>query len=244
MEEAYRIFDYLPLSYKTETEQEYITFLWETFENNYEQGKYQFAFLAYHMLFMSFVYFIIWQIKTNKKEDFDKALVAFQNETERDFLNATSPFVFHKVNESVIFRFLKLIGCSKQEIGNYVKVVRYRNDIAHSCGNIFLNAQNTMDEKITLILRYIDEIQDYSKTIIQNSFEDFLISSSNIDEREYSEDTDQIREILIHKNYLSSKDVTICSEYDITQLNTHTEYSKIETMFNIFQNEYSELEIL
>ncbi len=66
MEEAYQIFEYLPISYKTEKEQEYITFLWEAFENNYAKGKYQFAFLAYHMLFMSFVYFIIWRIKTNR----------------------------------------------------------------------------------------------------------------------------------------------------------------------------------
>lgn len=39
MEEAYQIFDYLPLSYKTEKEQEYINFLRETFEANYENCK-------------------------------------------------------------------------------------------------------------------------------------------------------------------------------------------------------------
>jgi len=32
------------------------------FETNFTYGKYQFAFLAYHMLAMSFVYFNIWQI--------------------------------------------------------------------------------------------------------------------------------------------------------------------------------------
>lgn len=31
MDEAYEIFDYLPLSYKSEKDQEYINFLWETF---------------------------------------------------------------------------------------------------------------------------------------------------------------------------------------------------------------------
>ena len=62
MDEALDLSDYLPVSFKTPSEEEYISFLWETFEVNYDSGKYQFAFLAYHMLMMSFVYFNIWQI--------------------------------------------------------------------------------------------------------------------------------------------------------------------------------------
>jgi hypothetical protein len=54
MEEAAELGNYLPLSYKTEDEQGYIAFLWDAFETNYTYGKYQFAFLAYHMLTMSF----------------------------------------------------------------------------------------------------------------------------------------------------------------------------------------------
>ena len=63
MEEAAELGNYLPLSFKSPKEQEYIEFLWDAFETNYTHGKYQFAFLAYHMLTMSFVYFNIWQIK-------------------------------------------------------------------------------------------------------------------------------------------------------------------------------------
>ena len=57
MEEAAELWDYLPLSVNSPNEQKYVTFLWEAFETNYTHGKYQFAFLAYHMLTMSFVYF-------------------------------------------------------------------------------------------------------------------------------------------------------------------------------------------
>ena len=63
MEEAAELGNYLSISFKTPKEQEYIEFLWDAFETNYTHGKYQFAFLAYHMLTMSFVYFNIWQIK-------------------------------------------------------------------------------------------------------------------------------------------------------------------------------------
>ena len=62
MDEATELANYLPLSFKTRSEQDYIRFLWEAFESNCENGKYQFAFLAYHMLTMSFVYFNVWQI--------------------------------------------------------------------------------------------------------------------------------------------------------------------------------------
>ena len=67
MEEAAELADYLPLSFKTPKEQEYIAFLWDAFETNYAHGKYQFAFLAYHMLTMSFVYFNIWQINRRNR---------------------------------------------------------------------------------------------------------------------------------------------------------------------------------
>ncbi len=45
MEEASELGNYLPLSFKTPKEQEYIAYLWDTFETNYTHGKYQFAFL-------------------------------------------------------------------------------------------------------------------------------------------------------------------------------------------------------
>ncbi len=47
-EDAFQILDYLPCLYKTTQEEEYINFLWETFEANYEKEKYQFVFIVYH----------------------------------------------------------------------------------------------------------------------------------------------------------------------------------------------------
>ena len=69
MEEAADLSDYLPLSFSSPKEQEYVAFLWDAFETNYTHGKYQFAFLAYHMLTMSFVYFNIWQIKKMEAQE-------------------------------------------------------------------------------------------------------------------------------------------------------------------------------
>lgn len=99
MEEAVELANYLPLSFKTPKEQEYIEFLWDAFETNYTHGKYQFAFLAYHMLTMSFVYFNIWQIKQNEPGDFANGLIGFNKDVEKGLLAATSPFSFSVVQE-------------------------------------------------------------------------------------------------------------------------------------------------
>lgn len=142
MDEAVELGNYLPLSFKTPKEQEYIAFLWDAFESNYKNNKYQFAFLAYHMLTMSFVYFNIWQIKQNELKDFEKGLIGFARD-EMSLLTASSPFAFSVVPERSILRLLKLIGCDNAKIGTYAKLVDDRNDTAHSNGNIFFSTQDT-----------------------------------------------------------------------------------------------------
>src|SRR5438874_341948 len=102
MEEALELGNYLPLSFKTPSEQDYVRFLWDAFETNYKAEKYQFAFLAYHMLTMSFVYFNIWQIKKTVPDDFEKGLIGFGKDFESKIANASSPFVLSTVNERTI----------------------------------------------------------------------------------------------------------------------------------------------
>ena len=174
MEDAVELSKYLPLSYKSPAEQEYIAFLWDAFASNYEHGKYQFAFLAYHMLTMSIVYFNIWQIRQARLEDFEKGLIGFGKDVEKNLLGATSPFVFSTVNERSILRFLKLIGCDNGKIGTYAKLVYDRNETAHPNGHIFFSTQAALDTKITEILRVVDEIQTHSKCVIEDVYRDFL----------------------------------------------------------------------
>jgi len=218
MEEAAELGNYLPLSFKSPKEQEYIEFLWDAFETNYTHGKYQFAFLAYHMLTMSFVYFNIWQIKQTEPKDFAMGLIGFGKESEKSLLEATSPFVFSTVNERSILRFLKLIACDNAKIGTYVKLVDDRNATAHPNGNIFFSTQAALDAKIAEILRVVDEIQGHSKPVIEHCYREFLLHNHDPEEREYPEAADQIREIFIHGHYLSQKDVEICLGFDLASL--------------------------
>ena len=186
MTEALQIMEYLPHSFKTPSEQEYIQFLLETFESNYNNQKYQFAFLAYHMLTMSFIYFNIWQIKKIEPSDFQKAMIGFSKDHERQLLNATSPFTFWLINESTVMRFFKLIGCDNEKVGNYARLVKDRNDTAHTNGNIYYSTQEALNRKIAEILRVVAEIETHSQSIIEKCYHKFLIESHDPDEREYA----------------------------------------------------------
>jgi hypothetical protein len=237
MEEAAELGSYLPLSFKTRSEQEYIAFLFDAFETNYTHGKYQFAFLAYHMLTMSFVYFNIWQIRQARLEDFEKGLIGFPRD-EKALLTATSPFAFSIVPERTMLRFLKLIACDNDKIGNYAKLVDLRNDIAHPNGNIFFSTQAALDAKITEILRVVDEIQTHSRPVIEHCYREFLLQNHDPDEREYPDATDQIREMLIHDNYLSQKDIDICLGFDLDNLADRPEIDGIRTLHEVLKSGY------
>ena len=231
MEEAAELGNYLPLSFKTRSEQEYIAFLWDTFETNYTHGKYQFAFLAYHMLTMSSIYFNIWQIRQAKPKDFEMGLIGFGKDIEKSLLTATSPFTFSSVKERSILRLLKLIDCDNGKIGTYAKLVDDRNEVVHPNGNIFFSTVAALDDKITEILRVVDEIQNHSKSVIEHVYREFMLQNHDPEEREYPDAVDQIREVLIHGNYMSQKDIEVCLGFDLAELGERAEFPQIEELY-------------
>jgi hypothetical protein len=235
MEESFELSNYLPIRFKNRNEEEYIEFLWDSFRSNYQNEKYQFSFIAYHMLFMSFVYFNVWQIKKINKKDYEKITLGFHT----CFELPTSPFIFSEESESKIFTLFRLFGLGKDKIGQYKTIVKLRNDVAHSNGNIFFRGQETLDNKITEILRFSEEIQQHTKSAIQDCFEKFLIESQNEEERCYIVVQEQINEELVHEHYLSQKDLEFCLEYDITKLSGQPNYAEIEKIFEELNNEYA-----
>lgn len=244
MEEALEMEQYLPASFRSPKEQEYLQFLWEAFETNYTHAKYQFAFLAYHMLTMSFVYFNIWQIKQAAPEDFAKGLIGFGKDIEKNLLNASTPFTFSTVNERTMLRFLKLIQCDNGKIGTYAKLVDDRNETAHPNGNIFYSTPEALDRKITEILRVVAEIQEHSCGIILNGYRSFLLDSADPEEREYPDPADQVRETLIHGSYFSAKDIQFCADLDIAEeFSSHQNYVEIESLHQALRTRFPALEI-
>lgn len=234
-DDAYEIGSYLPASFNTPAEQEYISFLWEAFEVNYANGKHQFAFLACHMLMMSFVYSKLWQIRKILCDDFNKSLLAFDQRTENRITAIGSPFGFSAAPEKTVMRFLKLIGCDYFEIGNYQKLVDERNDAAHANGTIPVNSQRVLDQKITQIIRAIDEIQGHSIPLIEESYKDFLVKSASIGRLYADERKARITEVLMRPNYFSTRDLEVCARFDITDLGSRKGFSYIRSLHQSLQ---------
>jgi hypothetical protein len=70
-----------------------------------------------------------------------------------------------------------------------------------------------------------------------------LEESNNSDDREYSEDADQIREVLIHAHYLSQKDIEICAAFDWRtqeKLEMHTNAPGIDSLHQTLRATYAE----
>jgi hypothetical protein len=234
MDDALPILEYLPNSFREPGEQEYINFLWDAFASNYENEKYQFAMLPYHMLYMSFVYFSVWQIKLMRPRDFENASI-FVPQKERDILRATSPFTFSVVNERSVFRFLKLIGCEDQHTGSFAKLVDVRNELAHSNGLINCRDQRSADQRINEVMRQVQAIQSHMTPLLHECMKQFLVESCT-DEAgmQYDNPEDQIRELLVHKHYFSRKDIEACRIFDIQSLATQPRFEAMQVLFDEF----------
>lgn len=238
MDAALEIHDYLPVAYPSAGEGEYIRFVWEAFESNYVAGKYQFAMLAFHMLYMSHVYFSVWQIKQAKPEAFTHA-VLFQQK-EKELLTASSPFTFSEVNERSIFKFLRLAGCENQHIGQFQKLVDQRNEIAHPNGNIFFSDQATADRRIEEVMQQIRGIQAHMPPVLHACLLQFLRDSASPDEREIADIEVHVEMNFLHKHYLSHKDIEACLACDLGEFDASPFRGEIQALMQVLQTKTEE----
>lgn len=239
MDEALQIHDYLPISYANHEEEAYVRFLWDAFETNYNAEKYEFANLAFHLLYMSFVCFSVWQIRAARRADFDKAMVGFRTEVENKLAGADTPFkFFENLKESAIFRFIKLVGCDNQQVGEFAKFVKQRNRIAHPCGTVFFNGKENIDSQIEQVMIEIDHIQQHMTSVLHECLRIFLAQNADPEEWEYSLPKDQIHATLIHAHYFSRKDIDACLVFDISAFDDHAAAVPIRELFGAFQEAY------
>jgi hypothetical protein len=240
MDDALALGDYLPISFRSEGEEKYIAFLWDAFETNYQAGKYEFAGVAFHLLYMSFASFALWQIRAAREHDFNKALIGFFDR-EKDLLSADTPFKFFEgLKESQMFRFLRLLGCSNAQIGEFSKFVKRRNKIAHPSGTVFFNDRASIDAELELMMAEVANIQRHMRPIISDVYRDFLLSSSDLETREYSDPDEEIEVNLIHKSYFSLEDVAVCVGFNMATLADQRNHSEMLILHERLSERYGD----
>ncbi|RKF14063.1 hypothetical protein D6850_12900 [Roseovarius spongiae] len=239
MEEALELGEYLPQSFAAAHEQSYLDFLWSAFRTNYEAERYEFASLAFHLLYMSFVSFSIWQIRLARPKQFQMAMVGFRNEDEKGLMDCESPFKFYDaLKESQIFRFLKLIGCTNHQVGEFAKFVRRRNRIAHPTGSVFFNDRAALDKEITEMMREVRNIEAHMQPVILELYRSFLISSSDEEEREYTDPEDEVTVNFVHANYMSAADLFVCKDFAIEELEGEELFEGVGVLHETLKSTY------
>lgn len=221
MDEALELGTYLPQSFANASEQAYLDFLWSAFQTNYEAERYEFASLAFHLLYMSFVSFSIWQIRLARPEQFSMAMVGFRNEDEGDLMACESPFKFYdRLKESQIFRFLKLIGCTNAQVGEFAKFVKRRNKIAHPTGTVFFNDRPAIDAEIANMMTEVRNIEAHMQPVILELYRRFLADRADEELWAFAVPGDEVTANLVHASYMSAADISFCRAFDIETLST------------------------
>ena len=123
MEDPSDILYHFPFDVHLPGHNEYINFLWSCFDSNYQNGKYSFAFIAYHMMYMTCVYYTLWKIKLCRPDEFRLSLIGVYNQHKKDIQNGSDPFVFSCLRERSIFEFMELLDLDRSAIGLLKKSV-------------------------------------------------------------------------------------------------------------------------
>ena len=168
--------------------------------------------------------------------DFSHATIFQKN--EKHVNAAPSPFTFHKVAEGEVFKFLRIIGCDEAQTGAFAELVGERNKLAHANGFIICNDQRDADQKVAAILVQVSAIQGHMKPLLHQCLKTFLIDSVPLQEREYDNSEDQIREMLVHKHYFSLKDIEACRQFDVQTLSEHPQFKAMATLFDDLMSIY------
>ena len=89
MEEyVYKVRKYLPIKFVDEEAEDFIRYIEESYIENLGHRKYQFAFKAFHMLYMVFVYKITWFLNKNNPDILEELKKEYS--IKKSFANCTN----------------------------------------------------------------------------------------------------------------------------------------------------------
>jgi hypothetical protein len=100
--------------------------------------------------------------------------------------------------------------------------------------------QASADGKIAEILKQVRAIQTHMTPVLHQCLRAFLVDSCTPEEeRQYEDAADQIRELLVHKNYFSLKDIEACMSFDVQTIADEPQFAQIRLLFDEFVALYS-----
>lgn len=249
-DELFKMLDYLPEEFADETEKKYIDALILAAQTSYENGLYQFAYVQYHMLFMTAVYYEILKVSLFHEEELKKALFYLLKDRYAEFWKESNTKngklyfgSFAVINESDVFMLLRVVGLDNNLLGELKKLVEERNKYAHANGQLqltsdelFVEALNSYNAKIQKVVELLrcDLIDFYKKTVTDPDFYDPEI-------RAYLDPDEQMIQEFIKEYSLSRAELNWLRKIPLSDFDGCEGKEEIKTLHRALIHYYREL---
>lgn len=227
-DDLYRVFDFLPKMFEDETEEKYIDALQLATETSFYNGLYQFAYVQYHMLFMTAIYYALLQVNRIHRQEFDKALYYLLKDRYSDFYKPSNtknakPYFgsFAIINESDVFLLLKIVGMNADLQGQLQKRVEYRNKYVHANGQMLLTSEDIFWDEIREYNRKIEAVFCLLKDDIVTLYKRTISASEFFDPeiRAYLDTDEQIQQEFIKEYSLSREELNWLRKIRLSDFN-------------------------
>ena len=209
---AIQIGTYLPIKFVETENGTYIEYLVDAYLQNIEAENYQSAFIAFHMLYMSFIYKTIWLLR---KERYENAGF-FLNQVARGFSLSSSPFDFSILEEKSAFQILRCLSFLPTEIESFSLSEDIRNQWLKASG-IFRYSQEAAEQLISNEMQYAENIFKKTLLCLDVLFQRFINDNWNAETREFMSAKDSAVSF-ISQNFLSLKDLELLTSLSINEL--------------------------
>ena len=207
--------NYLPIYFESKENNEYVEYLTSAYLKNVEAEKYQFSFIAFHILYMCFIYKTIWSLKKNGDTANFNAIMNFCRHKHKLSVYS-SLFDISVLGETESFNFIRLFPFHQNDIDKFSHPVEVRNHCAHASGKLHYNEEE-IEEYVCKELEYISQIQQKTEPILKKMFIDFLHENWDPEKRPFSTSETAIDDF-IRKNLFSIKDIEYLIRLDIPEL--------------------------
>ena len=198
-----QILRHLPIQFVDEEANEFVKYLSEAYTENLEKKKYQFAFTAFHMLNMIFVYKEKWFLKEQGNQDIIDALNNQGNKSFNDLFDLSQ--FNEKESLELLLRTLKFHTNDFTKCRNHVDA---RNHCSHAGGKIEYDEKGIhflVDDEI----KYVERLQRKIQPELRKFLQEFL--EKNWQQTFISGDFKN----LFEENYFSLKDLEVMSAVDL-----------------------------
>ena len=248
-EALFEIFVYLPKLFQDEDEKRYIEALSLAMRTSYKNGLYQFAYMQYHMLFMTAIYFVLLKLNVLHHDEMEQALYYLLKDRYNEFFGKENTKdgqlyfgSFAAIGESDVFKLLHIVGMDTNLEGELKKLVKERNDYAHANGRLLLTSEEFFLEKIRNFNHCIDRVFALIKNDVLKLYSSTLNDPDFYDPdiRAYLDPTQQVQEEIVKKYSFSRFELNWCQKFNIKQLQSSENYASKKELHIALSKYYKE----